>query len=955
MESFTAREVALHNTADDCWLIIQDRVYDVTDWLPYHPGSSSTILPYAGMDVTAFFERTHHSVCSEAWDMKEDMCIGQLIEESDLNPIEEEIPPSEDMWAVCGSLFLPSRLPQTELPEALGFLQHLAESLPVKLTNGSFRQAMEKVFTIMPVSSADCEKLISTLSQAEAELLLLITGLLSMAYVHGSPGEDPRSVPAPLAILWSVVANSLGRRPMMDYASIVLANWRLTAAGEALLQSGKPLQEVITADERNTRALFTFTGSEDEECFYRTHLRIEASMARCEGPFKRVHSALASPSSIHETLEILHLSLETMQDVLRDQADLWPTLHQGCNPFVYFYRMRRYLMSFHDVEYETMGKKSFPGPTGAQSCLLRAVDAVLGVPEPEGALRETLDSIRGFTPDLHSEFLQTLRENKTGGVQGYLKQLRTLESRQDVALLEDVVRLFNGCVAALVKIREGHLSFVTKYILEQMPQGFRMQGTGGTALAGKPGQEEREGEKSKSDGGSSNPLEMLGRQANITQSIMVEIIRTNTEEGDQPSVLLMNVAKERLARVMSQVSVQRNTRMEAVVTPWSVRGEVDPEKLIKEYGCTPIDTALIDRIERITGQKAHRFLRRGFFNSHRDLHELLDAYEQGEPFYIYTGRGPSSGGIHIGHLLPFEFSAWLQQVFRAPVVIQMTDDEKFLFRRNLSQKALRHMLQENARDIIACGFDPHSTFIFSDFDYMGRMYREVVSIENFVTTNQAFSIYGFTMSDSIGKIRFPATQAAPCFSNSFPHIFPPNSNMYCLVPQAIDQDPYFRMTRDVAGRLGYRKPSLIHCRFLPGLQGAQSKMSASNASSSVFLTDTGSQIRSKVMRAHSGGKETLEEQRKEGANLASYVAFQWLTAIMESDEELLDIGERYSRGLMLTGEVKEKLIEELCRVLGEHQKARSQVTDAVLQMYMAERPLGSITRGQSIAREVALK
>tara|TARA_R110002050_G_scaffold29904_2_gene76675 strand:- start:355 stop:684 length:330 start_codon:yes stop_codon:yes gene_type:complete len=109
------------------------------------------------------------------------------------------------------------------------------------------------------------------------------------------------------------------------------------------------------------------------------------------------------------------------------------------------------------------------------------------------------------------------------------------------------------------------------------------------------------------------------------------------------------------------------------------------------------------------------------------------------------------------------------------------------------------------------------------------------------------------------------------------------------------------------------------------------------------------------MRAHSGGKETLEEQRKEGANLASYVAFQWLTAIMESDEELLDIGERYSRGLMLTGEVKEKLIEELCRVLGEHQKARSQVTDAVLQMYMAERPLGSITRGQSIAREVALK
>ena len=62
------------------------------------------------------------------------------------------------------------------------------------------------------------------------------------------------------------------------------------------------------------------------------------------------------------------------------------------------------------------------------------------------------------------------------------------------------------------------------------------------------------------------------------------------------------------------------------------------------------------------------------------------------------------------------------------------------------------------------------------------------------------------------------------------------------------QDPYFRMTRDVAPRLGYKKPALIHSAFIPALQGAQTKMSGSEPTSSVFLTDTPKQIKTKVGR-----------------------------------------------------------------------------------------------------------
>lgn len=70
--------------------------------------------------------------------------------------------------------------------------------------------------------------------------------------------------------------------------------------------------------------------------------------------------------------------------------------------------------------------------------------------------------------------------------------------------------------------------------------------------------------------------------------------------------------------------------------------------------------------------------------------------------------------------------------------------------------------------------------------------------------------------------------------------------MACLIPCAIDQDPYFRMTRDVAPKLGFPKPALLHSTFFPALQGAKTKMSASDFNSAVFLTDTPEDIETKV-------------------------------------------------------------------------------------------------------------
>jgi len=80
-------------------------------------------------------------------------------------------------------------------------------------------------------------------------------------------------------------------------------------------------------------------------------------------------------------------------------------------------------------------------------------------------------------------------------------------------------------------------------------------------------------------------------------------------------------------------------------------------------------------------------------------------------------------------------------------------------------------------------------------------------------------------------------------------IFGGRTDIPCLIPCAIDQDPYFRMTRDVAPRLGFLKPALIHSTFIPALHGAQSKMSGSDVTSSVYLTDTPKQIKTKINKS----------------------------------------------------------------------------------------------------------
>jgi len=385
---------------------------------------------------------------------------------------------------------------------------------------------------------------------------------------------------------------------------------------------------------------------------------------------------------------------------------------------------------------------------------------------------------------------------------------------------------------------------------------------------------------------------------------------------------------------------------EDIVNPWDVVSKsakgVDYDKLIKRFGSSKVDQELVDRIEKVTGKTAHHFLKRNIFFSHRDMHSILNLVEQKKPFFLYTGRGPSSDAMHLGHLIPFIFTKWLQETFDVPLIIQLTDDEKFLW-KDISLDEANKLARENAKDIIAVGFDPEKTFIFSDLEYMGQspaFYRNVCKIWKCVTFNQAKGIFGFDDSTVIGKIGFPAIQAATSFSSSFPQIFNGRAEIPALIPCAIDQDPYFRMTRDVAPRLGYPKPGLIHSSFLPALQGAQLKMSGSAPTTSIFLTDTNKQIKTKINKyAFSGGQTTEEEHRAKGGDCSVDVSYKYLTFFLEDDERLEQIRKDYTSGELLTGYLKKELIEVLQKIVTEHRERRQKVTDEVVSQFMTPRKL----------------
>jgi tryptophanyl-tRNA synthetase len=361
-----------------------------------------------------------------------------------------------------------------------------------------------------------------------------------------------------------------------------------------------------------------------------------------------------------------------------------------------------------------------------------------------------------------------------------------------------------------------------------------------------------------------------------------------------------------------------------VVTPYEVKGKVDYDRLRELFGTQAITPEVLARIHHLAGGELHPLLTRGIYYSHRDLLPLLDGYANGRPFFLYSGRGPS-GPLHTSHLVPFDLCLWLQRRLGLPMYIQITDDEKFWARAGLTREETAHWGLENLYDILALGFDPKRTHVFFDSRSIGALYPLAIRVARKITFSNVKAVFGFTPSTNIGLVFYTALQSVPAFWPSWAE----GRAVPCLIPCGIDQDPHFRLTRDIAEGLGYPKPALIHSRMVQGLLGEGTMSTTGNrADDALFLNDPPKTVEKKLRSAFTGGRATVEEQRRLGATpeVCSIWAL-WKTRFAESDAKFEEVTRTCRSGELLCGDCKGQLIERVQKFYTEHAAAREKVKE----------------------------
>lgn len=369
---------------------------------------------------------------------------------------------------------------------------------------------------------------------------------------------------------------------------------------------------------------------------------------------------------------------------------------------------------------------------------------------------------------------------------------------------------------------------------------------------------------------------------------------------------------------------------EPTVTPYAVKGDIDYDKLLDQFGADRLTDEQIASFPK----PVHPLVRRKVFYAERDLSPFLAAVNAGESHSIVTGRGPS-GPMHIGHVFPFYFAKHLQDQTGTLVYIPFSDEEKYFLKDNSIEEISDHT-RENLRDLLAVGFDPERTRIIVDTADADVIYPLAAAFAKAITQSTVDATYG--NPENVGLSFYPAVQAV--------HLLLPQlvaGRHPTLVPIAVDQDPHVRVCRDVAAKQRYPvdKPGALLSKFLPSLLGP-GKMSSSDDTPSILLTDDRETVFEKIRTyAYSGGQSNVEAHRKHGGNPEVDVSYQFLYYFFEeSDERVERLAREYRDGSLLSGELKEIAAEQIADFLDTHQERRAKlrpVEDELKQYRLTDR------------------
>jgi tryptophanyl-tRNA synthetase len=337
------------------------------------------------------------------------------------------------------------------------------------------------------------------------------------------------------------------------------------------------------------------------------------------------------------------------------------------------------------------------------------------------------------------------------------------------------------------------------------------------------------------------------------------------------------------------------------------------QKLLEEFGLTELDPSELPL--------DHPYVRRRIVFSARTKEELIEALGTSN-YYVLTGIMPSSERIHLGTMAVIESVKCFAE--RAKFTVLLVADLESLATRNISLKDGRRIaLEYHIPTYLALGIDPERTVFYFQSDNID-VHRIAADAAREITLNEFRAVYGNAEPSrivsslyQIGDVLFPqlAFQGTPG-----------------IIPVGLDQDPHLRLARDYVRRTPHFdfKPIIgAYIRDVPSLRG-EGKMSKSDPLSAIFLPeDDMAELRRKVFKAFSGGREPVEVHRKLGADLEVDVPYQILRFVLKDERELERVREEYGSGRMLSGEIKQYLFEVLREMMTELREKLEQCRDLV--------------------------
>jgi tryptophanyl-tRNA synthetase len=353
--------------------------------------------------------------------------------------------------------------------------------------------------------------------------------------------------------------------------------------------------------------------------------------------------------------------------------------------------------------------------------------------------------------------------------------------------------------------------------------------------------------------------------------------------------------------------------MAKTIDPYSAELPEDYAKVIKDFGLEEFDVADFP--------KGNRLMRRGIVFSGRDLKIISKCIKEKKPFYVLSGIMPSGDRIHFGNKQVVENIRYFQE-HGAKAYILVADLEAAAARGVSLEEGRKRAMDFHIPAYIALGLDPKKTVF-----YFQSENKEVVHLafefSKKITLNEFLAIYG---SADPGRIMSAVTQVGDILYPQLEHRMPG------IIPVGIDQDPHIRLTRDIVSRVKDKKffsPSSMYHKYTPSLDGSL-KMSKSKPESCIELPEDIAAVKKKIKRALTGGRDTVEVQKKLGGEPEKCMIFElYKQHLIDDDSKLKDIYDRCKAGTLLCGEDKEnccKLMEEFMKKFQQGvEKARKEI------------------------------